>query len=227
MASHTATLPAGEASPSQPVEVFAVEDRSVQLTWAGAADARDDHRGGRTGRLSGRPRPTGIGSRARLASPVRSRAGRRPGTPARPDEVTAASRSTAYDVGRAAVRAGLEPRRTSYDVLLSGPAGPASGGYRHHPAPPPGPAPGRFATISDCHIGERWSARSGRLHDPRPRPPDLAAYPGALCPGGHRRGRSVGRRAAGRQGRSDPRRRGRRDLPGRGRVLGGARCRSR
>jgi 3',5'-cyclic AMP phosphodiesterase CpdA len=43
--------------------------------------------------------------------------------------------------------------------------------------PPPGRLLARFATISDCHIGEQWVGPLHRFHDPRPRPPGLAAYP--------------------------------------------------
>jgi 3',5'-cyclic AMP phosphodiesterase CpdA len=45
---------------------------------------------------------------------------------------------------------------------------------------PPGPLLCRFATISDCHIGERSVGPLKRLHDPRPRPPGLVPYP-ARC----------------------------------------------
>jgi 3',5'-cyclic AMP phosphodiesterase CpdA len=43
--------------------------------------------------------------------------------------------------------------------------------------PPPGRLRYRFATISDCHIGERRLGFLKRLHDPRPRPFDLVPYP--------------------------------------------------
>ena len=45
---------------------------------------------------------------------------------------------------------------------------------------PPGRLLARFATVSDCHIGERWVGPLRRFHDPRPRPPGLAPYP-ARC----------------------------------------------
>ncbi len=72
---------------------------------------------------------------------------------------------------------GLEPAST-YDVCLTGP-----GQSRIRVAtattlpPPPGRLLARFATISDCHIGEQWVGPLHRFHDPRPRPPGLAAYP--------------------------------------------------
>ncbi len=72
---------------------------------------------------------------------------------------------------------GLEPA-TTYDVCLSGPGWPR---LRVATAttlpPPPGRLLARFATISDCHIGERWTGPLRRFRDPRPRPPGLAAYP--------------------------------------------------
>ncbi|HVA74260.1 MAG TPA: metallophosphoesterase [Acidimicrobiales bacterium] len=72
---------------------------------------------------------------------------------------------------------GLEPS-TSYDVLLSG-----DGIPRRRVAvattlgKPPGRLLSRFATISDCHFGERRLGALHRLHDPAPRPDGLEPYP--------------------------------------------------
>jgi Icc protein len=72
---------------------------------------------------------------------------------------------------------GLEPA-TTYDVCLSGPGRPrVMMGTATTLPPPPGRLLYRFATISDCHIGQRWVGPLRRLRDPRPRPPGLAAYP--------------------------------------------------
>jgi 3',5'-cyclic AMP phosphodiesterase CpdA len=71
---------------------------------------------------------------------------------------------------------GLQPD-TDYDVTVRVP------GRRRHPVGvvrtlPSGPGRllGRFATVSDCHIGERRVGLLGRLHDPAPRPPGLRPY---------------------------------------------------
>jgi 3',5'-cyclic AMP phosphodiesterase CpdA len=72
---------------------------------------------------------------------------------------------------------GLEPS-TTYDVVLGGPGRP-----RQRVAtlttlpPPPGRLLTRFATISDCHIGDRSVGLVKPIRDPRPRPPGLAPYP--------------------------------------------------
>jgi 3',5'-cyclic AMP phosphodiesterase CpdA len=73
--------------------------------------------------------------------------------------------------------AGLEPA-TSYDVLLRGPGCPRTRVARLTTLPPPpGQLLSRFATISDCHIGERSIGALHMFRDPKPRPPGLAPYP--------------------------------------------------
>jgi 3',5'-cyclic AMP phosphodiesterase CpdA len=72
---------------------------------------------------------------------------------------------------------GLEPS-TTYDVLLGGPGRPRAQVARATTLPPPpGKLLSRFATISDCHIGEPSIGLLRTLRDPRPRPPGLAPYP--------------------------------------------------
>lgn len=71
---------------------------------------------------------------------------------------------------------GLQPA-TRYDICMSG-----SGLVRERVAvgttsdAPPGRLLSRFATISDCHFGERTLGALKRLHDPRPRPESLEPY---------------------------------------------------
>lgn len=72
---------------------------------------------------------------------------------------------------------GLEPD-TSYEVTVS------FGGRRRKQVAtartlPPGPGRllARFATVSDCHVGERRLGLLGALRDPNPRPADLEPYP--------------------------------------------------
>jgi 3',5'-cyclic-AMP phosphodiesterase len=135
------------------LEVFAVEDRAVQITWAFLPTP------GLTIEVGGQ--------RADVGTPPPAWYTRTGGRPARPGTT-----------GPGAVTlAGLEPA-TAYDICLSGPGQPRAkvGTVTTLPAPP-GRLLARFATISDCHIGERWVAPLRRLHDPRPRPPGLAAYP--------------------------------------------------
>jgi hypothetical protein len=135
------------------VSVFAVEDRAAQLTWSclPAADLHLEIAGRRL--VIGAPPPAWYRSR-----------GGRPLPPGRagPGAVTVE---------------GLEPA-TSYDVCLVGPRLPRRqvATVRTLP-PPPGRLRCRFATISDCHIGERRLGGLKRLHDPRPRPFGLVPYP--------------------------------------------------
>lgn len=72
---------------------------------------------------------------------------------------------------------GLDPA-TSYEVLLSGPGVPrrrvTAGATLSEP---PGRLLCRFATISDCHLGEPHLGALRRLHDPVPRPEGLEPYP--------------------------------------------------
>ncbi len=72
---------------------------------------------------------------------------------------------------------GLDPD-TDYDVWLSGERFPRRLVARARTlSEPPGRLLARFATISDCHIGEYRLGPLGLLHDPRPRPEDLLPYP--------------------------------------------------
>jgi len=72
---------------------------------------------------------------------------------------------------------GLEPS-TTYDICLRGPGMPRTKvATAKTLPPPPGRLLARFATISDCHIGERSLGPLKRLHDPCPRPRDLVPYP--------------------------------------------------
>jgi predicted phosphodiesterase len=180
------------------IEVFAVEDRSAQICWPGlpapdltleiggqelsvgtAAPAwyaqvglrgrvrvmatRIGRQAGRIGREAGRGRIRVDGS----GSGPRDAAG-----------VTTVSAGAAVPAGPGAVTvSGLEPA-TTYDVVLGG-----SGRPRTRVAsvttlpPPPGRLLSRFATISDCHIGEPSIGPLGQFRDPKPRPPGLAPYP--------------------------------------------------
>jgi Icc protein len=71
---------------------------------------------------------------------------------------------------------GLSPS-TNYEIVLSGERYPRRriGKVRTMEAPP-GRLLSRFATISDCHFGERSFAPLKLLHDPRPRPAGLLPY---------------------------------------------------
>lgn len=72
---------------------------------------------------------------------------------------------------------GLQPG-TRYEVRLRGRTGPPTAVAAAQTLPePPGRLLFRFATVSDCHIGERRFGLLHTLHDPRPRPKDLAPYP--------------------------------------------------
>ena len=135
------------------MEVFAVEDRAVQVTWAALPTP------GMTIEVGGQ--------RADVGTPPPDWYVRTAGRPPEPGRAGPG----AVTIG------GLEPS-TTYDICLSGPGRPRArvGTVTTLPAPP-GRLLGRFATISDCHIGERWLALLRRLHDPRPRPPGLAPYP--------------------------------------------------
>ena len=143
------------------VEVFAVEDRSVQLAWAclpapgmtievgGPAASRWAARRRRgTGGPAGRPRRAGA-RRPWGGDDHRSRAG--------------------HDLRRLPERARPAPR---------------PGGHRHHPGRRrrggswPGSRPSATATSASS-----GSARSGRLHDPRPRPPGSGRLSRCVVPG--------------------------------------------
>jgi 3',5'-cyclic AMP phosphodiesterase CpdA len=87
-----------------------------------------------------------------------------------------ASRATALAGPGAVTISGLEPA-TTYDVVLGGPGQPRTRVARVSTLPPPpGRLLSRFATISDCHIGERAVGPLGLFRDPHPRPPGLAPY---------------------------------------------------
>lgn len=72
---------------------------------------------------------------------------------------------------------GLEPG-TDYDITLSIESRPRSlvGAVRTAP-PPPGPALARFATVSDCHIGERRFGAIVPMPDPARTDPGADPYP--------------------------------------------------
>ncbi len=135
------------------LRVFAVEDRSVQLAWSRLPSTEMHVEVGDQRAVIGRP-PVGLYPYLWGQAPRQGEAG--PG---------------AITVG------GLEPG-TTYDVCLSGSSRP-----RRKVAtattlpPPPGRLLSRFATISDCHIGERQVGFFGSFHDPRPRPRGLVPYP--------------------------------------------------
>jgi 3',5'-cyclic-AMP phosphodiesterase len=136
------------------MDLFAVDDRSVQLSWAA---------------LPSREATVEVGDlRFQIeATPpewYRTFGGRRlPANMGGPGALTVC---------------GLEPD-TTYEAVLSGP-----GVVRHlatavrtAPTPQLGEALYRFATISDMHVGERFVGPARRLRDPRPRPDDLDPYP--------------------------------------------------
>ncbi len=168
------------------VDVFAVEDRSVQLAWACLPSP------GMTIEVAGQRVDVGPAT-AGLAYVER-----RPAAPGR------CRRAGCGDDHRP--RAGHHLRHL--------PQRARAGPERRSARPPPcrrrrgGCWPGSrpSATATSASAG---SAPLRRFHDPRPRPPGLAAYPDPLCPGRHRRSRGVGRGAAGGQRRSDPGGRGR------------------
>ena len=147
------TQPKRSAGPSARLGVFAVEDRALQIAWACLPSI------GMTIDVGGRRFDAGLAPPAWYREP----GGRRqtPGL-AGPGAITVD---------------GLEPS-TSYDICLSGPGQPrAKVATATTLPPPPGRLLVRFATISDCHIGERSVGPLGRFHDPRPRPAGLVAYP--------------------------------------------------
>jgi 3',5'-cyclic AMP phosphodiesterase CpdA len=136
-----------------PVEVFAVEHDAVQLTWSRlpAPEARIEI-AGQVLDVDATPPPW---YRARFGRPIPARRG---------------------GPGAITVR-GLEPS-TTYEVAMGGPGQPMRRvATATTLGPVPGPVRTRFATISDCHIGEVRVGGLGRLHDPAPRPDGLDPYP--------------------------------------------------
>jgi predicted phosphodiesterase len=141
------------------VDVFAVEDRAVQLAWSSLpSPGMLIEVGGQRVEVGSLPPVWSRGAVGRGAGSARSDAAQAAG----PGAVTVT---------------GLEPA-TTYDVCLSGPGQSRVKVATATTLPsPPGRLLARFATISDCHIGESWVGPLHRFHDPRPRPPGLAAYP--------------------------------------------------
>jgi 3',5'-cyclic-AMP phosphodiesterase len=139
--------------PAAQLGVFAVEDRSIQVTWASLPSPEMRLEVGDHYFEIGTP-PTGL-------YPQRWRR-RFPNDGAGPGVLS---------VG------GLSPS-TRYEICLAGPGWPRT---RVATAttlpPPPGRLLARFATISDCHIGERRLGGLKTLRDPRPLPRGLAPYP--------------------------------------------------
>jgi Icc protein len=138
--------------PSQSAEarlwIFAVEDTSVELCWSSLPSRQTEIEvGTQSFHVDATPPPW---YRRRLWRPVRGGAGGPGGV----------------------VVDGLEPD-TTYQVRVGGRA---AGSVRTMPAPP-GRLLCKFATISDCHIGERRLGLLRLMHDPRPRPAGLDPYP--------------------------------------------------
>jgi 3',5'-cyclic-AMP phosphodiesterase len=132
--------------------VFAVEDRAIQLAWGWLPSPGMSIEVG--------DRRVTIGIAPSGLYPPRWR-----------------RRTVGGAAGAGAVTiTGLTPS-TTYEICLSG-----AGTPRTRVAtvttlpPPPGRLLSRFATISDCHIGERRVGALKVLHDPRPLPRGLAPY---------------------------------------------------
>ena len=140
-------------APSLGPEVFAVEHDSLQVTWSHLPRAR------MTFEIAGRS----FDVDATPPAWYRRSGGRRPaagtGGPGA-FTVEGLEPSTAYDVALAAP--GYARRRVASAVTMG---------------PPAGRLLSRFATVSDCHFGERVLGALHRLHDPVPRPPGLQPYP--------------------------------------------------
>jgi hypothetical protein len=182
------------------LDVFAVEDRSAQVCWARLPVPEMTLQVGEQELVVGAPPPRWYGQVGlrdwRHRSPAvfdRGETGRNPGWPgpkregeeergpARALVAPAPPVTEVRPVGPAGPGAAtigdLQPG-TTYDVLLSG-----SGWPRRRVAtittlpPPPGRLLSRFATISDCHIGERSIGLLRLFRDPEPRPPGLPPYP--------------------------------------------------
>lgn len=141
------------------VDAFAVEDRAVQIAWAWLPKTD------MVLEVGGRRLPIGAPAPAWYRRPWWRQQG--PADGAGPGAV---------------VVDGLDPS-TTYDVSVSGAGFPRTQVASVRTlAPPPGRLLSRFATISDCHLGERWVGPLRRLHDPQPPPAGLVPYP-ARCAG--------------------------------------------
>lgn len=127
---------------------FAVEDTSVELCWSSLPSRQMEIEvGEQTFQVDASPPPW---YRRRLWRQVGDGAGGPGGL----------------------VVQGLAPG-TAYQIRV---AGRPAGEVRTMPAPP-GRLLCKFATISDCHIGERRLGFLRLIHDPRPRPEGLDPYP--------------------------------------------------
>ncbi len=134
------------------VDVFAVEDRSLQVSW-GSLPRREVWL-----EVAGRVYPVDSSP-----PPWYRRYGRRrvPADLGGPGALTVD---------------GLEPG-AEFDVLLSAPGIPRCRVATARTLPePPGRLLTRFATVSDCHIGEEHFGPARMLKDPSPRPPGLEPY---------------------------------------------------
>lgn len=137
------------------LSVFAVEDRSLQLTWGWlpAADLTIE-----VGDVVA-PLPPSPPAHLRRKGRRPQRVGRGPVGPG------------AVDIGS------LEPA-TTYDVCVTGPGRPRRHlGQVTTLAPPPGPLTARLATISDTHLGDRAFGVRATISDVIPLPPHLHPYP--------------------------------------------------
>lgn len=146
-------MPTRESEPDPArVAVFAVEDRALQLSWASLPGPEVSLE------IAGRTYAVDASAPAWYR-----RAGRR--------------RLAAGVGGPGALSVdGLEPG-AEYDVLLSAPGIPRRRVATARTLPePPGRLLSRFATVSDCHIGEEYFGPSRMLHDPSPRPAGLEPY---------------------------------------------------
>lgn len=146
-------MPRTASTPHGAVTVFAVEADSIQITWSHLPRAHMTFEIGEHSIDVDATPPAWY----RRTGGLRARDGE--GGP-----------------GALTVR-GLDPA-TSYEVVLSAP------GLARRPvaaattmAVPPGRLLARFATISDCHVGEPHLGALRRLRDPLPRPEGLEPYP--------------------------------------------------
>ena len=136
----------------RPLEIFAVEHDTIQLAWERLPAAEMTIEvDGRSFQIGGQP-PDWY----RLA-------GRR--------------RLPRGSSGPGALTVGSLSASTTYEVVLTGEGHPRKTVARARTMEaPPGRLLSRFATISDCHFGERSFAPFKLLHDPRPRPKGLDPY---------------------------------------------------